>query len=73
MESSDKFKKAKLLVKDGKFTDPDFPPDANSIIGFGERRMPLDRGRSIPWLRPEVYFGGAQVKVYETIYPNDIE
>ena len=34
---SKKYEKAKQLVSNGKYTDPDFPANEYSIYGFGDR------------------------------------
>ena len=54
LKNSETLKKAKGLIKNGKFTDPDFPANKASIIGFGENNHFSDAELGkIQWLRPE--------------------
>lgn len=72
LKNSEVIQKAKSLAGSGKFTDPDFPPNVKTIIGFGEGKMREADFAKFPWLRPTEYFKGPY-SVYSTISPGDIE
>ncbi len=56
----------------GKYNDPDFRSNPDSIVGYGERRdYSYSEATSFAWLRPEQFFKG-RAKVYDTIDPDDI-
>ena len=74
LNNSVKYKSALNKVYNGKFTDSEFKGDPYSIYGFGERNdYSLQELNNLPWLRPEVFFAGKQIKLYDTIHSNDIE
>lgn len=73
LAQSKKYVDAKNQTKGGKFTDPEFPPASESIMGFGERQdYTAEELQNYPWLRPEEFFKGNTVKVYEQINSTDI-
>ena len=74
LDNSEKYQRAQSKVYNGKYTDDQFKGDAYSIYGFGERKdYSLQELNNLPWLRPEVFFQGEEVKMYDTIHSNDIE
>lgn len=74
LNNSNAFAEAKYLSNFGKYVDKNFPADANSIYGFGERRdYSLEQLKQLPWLRPKEFFQGKPFRVYDKIESNDIE
>lgn len=73
LTNSNAIQKAKQQsYQTGKFTDADFPPTIDSIMGFREGRMKESDFIKYPWCRPEEYFKGA-FTVYGQIAPEDIQ
>ena len=73
LKSSKKYSYAKSQVINGKYTDHEFKADGNSIYGFGDRNDLSPREcQRLPWRRPEQFFSGHGIKLYDTIHSNDI-
>lgn len=69
---SGKEKRARKSVKNGKYTDKEFPPHTTSILGFNEHKgyKNIDLQKLV-WMRPENFFKG-DIRVYKSIEPDDI-
>ena len=72
LEDSRPLEKARQIAKNGKFTDPDFPPNVKSIIGFGEGNFQESKYAQFPFLRAPEFFNGS-FKVFDKMEPCDIE
>ena len=70
---SKKYAEAKNEVTNGKYTDSDFLPAPESILGFGERKdYTYEELLNYPWLRPEEFFKGNDIAIFHEIHSNDI-
>ena len=72
LKKSIKYKKALMASRIGKYSDKDFKPSHEAILGFCERRdYSLTEAKNFKWLRPEQFFKGPY-KVYDQIEADDI-
>ena len=72
LDNSEKFNKAQMVSRLGPYSDPDFEPTIQSLIGF---QIPHNMTflQSLKWYRPNVYFSNIdKISVYNRIAPDDI-
>lgn len=73
LSQSNNYKQAKTHANGNKYTDPEMPPGPNAIFGFGERQDYTEEElQNYPWLRPEEFFKGNDIKIFDTIHSHDI-
>ena len=73
LENSEKYAQAKENLVDGKYTDELFVGNSDAIMGFGDRKdYTYDELNTFKWCRPEEFFKGEEITLFNEIESNDI-
>ena len=71
LKNSEKYRKAQMASRLGPYSDPEFQHTIQSLIGF---QIPRNMSflQTLKWFRPDIFFRGKKIAVYNRIEPDDI-